>query len=186
MNQDHKVFKLASILLQYPALDLQEYLKELEDEISEIGDPVIQTCFNKFYDYIRANSYEDVCQSYVSTFDFHERTTLYLTYGVFKDNRERGPALVRLRQEFLNAGAELESEELPDYLPLILEFAAITAIEKSAKILRLHLRSIDRLALELEAMNSPFSNIVKAAVITIKKQLLSDSLVQQEIERGIS
>lgn len=184
MNQDHRAFKLISILLQYPCLEMKEQLKEFTEEASMISDLSIQMNVIKFLDYVAQTTYENLCYDYVSTFDFNERTTLYLTYSVFKDNRERGPALVKLRQEFLQAGAELESDELPDYLPLILEFASITELKKATKILDLHFRSIERLALELEAINSAYSHLLKATVTLIKKLARNNNL-RLSRERGI-
>lgn len=169
MDQSQAVYSLASILLQYPSMEWKDYLDELYHEARQFTDPEVKGCFQRFIDYLERHDYETLCQSYVRTFDFNERSTLYLTYTVFKDNRDRGPALVKLRQEFLAAGAELESDELPDYLPLILEFAAITDTAKSAKILKLHFRAIERLALELEAMNSPYYLLLGAVVSSIRK-----------------
>jgi len=184
MNQDHRVFRIVSILLQYPSVEWKEQLDEFMDETKLISNPEIQKQILKFLDFVNITSFEDLCFDYVSTFDFSERTTLYLTYSVFKDNRERGPALVKLRQEFLSVGAVLNSDELPDYLPLILEFAAITKPENSRKILGLHLRSIERLHLELEAINSIYSQLLTASIIAIKN-LLRNADVSQAKERGI-
>ena len=184
MNQNHRAFSLISILLQYPNPEIIEQMDEITEEANKLSDLSIRMKIMKFLDYVAITSYQNLCNDYVSTFDFSERTTLYLTYSVFKDNRERGPALVKLRQEFLQVGAKLECDELPDYLPLILEFASITDLQKSTKILALHLRSIERLALELEALNSPYSHLVNATIMLIKK-LVTMKNMQQDKERGI-
>lgn len=185
MNQSQAVYNLASILLQYPSSEWKEYLPDLYKEAEIISDPQISGGLKKFLDYLDGAPYQNLCQNYVLTFDFNERNTLYLTYSVFKDNRERGPALVKLRQEFLAAGADLESEELPDYLPLILEFAAITDTEKSAKILKLHLRAIERLSLELEASNSPYHFLLAACAACIKKLRVSEKIAKTDERRII-
>lgn len=184
MNQSQAVYNLASVLLQYPSGEWKDYLSELYGEAESISNQQIAGDLKKFLDYLAGASYEELCQHYVSIFDFNERCTLYLTYSVFKDNRERGPALVKLRQEFLESGADLESEELPDYLPLILEFAAISEPEKSAKILKLHFRAIERLWLELEALDSPYRFLLSACVACIKKLRISEGLRKTD-ERGI-
>ncbi|OMF54900.1 nitrate reductase molybdenum cofactor assembly chaperone [Paenibacillus sp. FSL R5-0490] len=185
MNQNQAVYKLASVLLQYPSSEWKDYLPDLHSEADSLDDKQIAVSLKKFLDYLDRTAYEDLCQNYVLTFDFNERSTLYLTYSVFKDNRERGPALVKLRQEFKEAGAELESDELPDYLPLILEFAAITEPEKSAKLLKLHFRSIERLSLELEALNSPYHFLLAACVDCIKQLRASDAIGSSDERRII-
>ncbi|MCM3124998.1 nitrate reductase molybdenum cofactor assembly chaperone [Mesobacillus sp. AQ2] len=184
MNKSQVVYKLSSILLHYPDKEWKEYLSLLYEEASLIDDAQVRGMIENFLDYLDRTSMEKLCQNYVLTFDFNDRSTLYLTYSVFKDNRERGPALVKLRNEFLQAGADLESDELPDYLPLILEFASITETEKSAKILKLHFRAIERLCLELESMNSPYHHLLGACVLCIKR-LRSNEQVSKSGERRI-
>lgn len=61
---------------------------------------------------------------YVATFDFDESAALYLTAHELGDSRRRGQALVELRRMLRAAGFEETTEELPDYLPLLLELLA--------------------------------------------------------------
>ena len=62
---------------------------------------------------------------YIATFDFDKRTNLYLTYHLYGDGRRRGIELVRLKRRFREAGLELDDGELPDFLPVLLEFAEL-------------------------------------------------------------
>ena len=59
------------------------------------------------------------------TFDFDRRASLHLTYHTYGDRRQRGLELVRLKRRYAEAGLPLEGGELPDYLPVLLEFAAL-------------------------------------------------------------
>lgn len=61
---------------------------------------------------------------YVATFDFHEPASLYLTAHELGDSRRRGQALIELRALLRAAGFEEAGDELPDYLPLLLEYLA--------------------------------------------------------------
>jgi nitrate reductase molybdenum cofactor assembly chaperone NarJ/NarW len=63
-------------------------------------------------------------EEYVRTFDFDRRASLHLTYHTFGDRRQRGLELVKLKRRYAEAGLELVDGELPDYLPVMLEFAA--------------------------------------------------------------
>jgi nitrate reductase delta subunit len=62
---------------------------------------------------------------YVETFDFDRRCGLHLTYHVHGDRRQRGLELVRLKRRYAEAGIPLEGSELPDYLPVVLEFTSL-------------------------------------------------------------
>ena len=68
------------------------------------------------------------------TFDFDRRASLHLTYHTHGDRRQRGLELVRLKRRYREAGLPLEGGELPDYLPVLLEFAAL-APEEGAELL---------------------------------------------------
>ena len=59
---------------------------------------------------------------YVDLFDRGRRTSLNLFEHVHGDGRQRGPAMLELRQRYLDAGMEPASDELPDHLPLLLEY----------------------------------------------------------------
>ncbi len=61
---------------------------------------------------------------YVDTFDRGRATSLHLFEHVHGDSRERGPALVDLGQTYERAGLVLQGEELPDHLPVVLEYAS--------------------------------------------------------------
>ena len=70
----------------------------------------------------------DACvlrERYVADFDLRGGTALHLTYRRFGDRRERGRALIALKRLLREAGWELDHWELPDYLPLLLELAAV-------------------------------------------------------------
>jgi nitrate reductase delta subunit len=66
-----------------------------------------------------------VQREYVATFDFAKRSTLYLSFHVYGDRRQRGMAMLGLKRSFRAAGLELAPNALPDHLPAVLEFADV-------------------------------------------------------------
>ena len=60
----------------------------------------------------------------MQTFDLTPEHSLHLTHHLFGDDKNRGPALIDLAELYKDYGVEVVANELPDYLPLILEFAA--------------------------------------------------------------
>jgi nitrate reductase molybdenum cofactor assembly chaperone NarJ/NarW len=95
-----------SLLLQYP-----------DEELFELGD--------RLPAWMRAASLAGLQAEYVRTFDFDRRASLHLTYHTHGDRRQRGLELVRLKRRYAEAGLPLTGDELPDYLPVALEFAAL-------------------------------------------------------------
>ena len=71
--------------------------------------------------------------NYVQTFDMTPEHDLHLTHHLFGDDRGRGPALIDLSEHYKGMGLELEKGEIPDYLPLILEFVS-TLDEMQARV----------------------------------------------------
>lgn len=112
------VFPVLSVLLQYPDERLVTGREEL---LAAVGDARLHA----FVDAIEAVPLRELQDEYVATFDFDRRASLYLTYHVHGDRRQRGLELVRMKRRFLEAGFELAENELPDYLPALLEFASL-------------------------------------------------------------
>jgi nitrate reductase molybdenum cofactor assembly chaperone NarJ/NarW len=104
---------------------------------------------------------------YVDTFDTRRRGCLYLTYFSQGDTRRRGMALVRIKQDFRAAGVEVGEDELPDHLPLVLEFAAAHDAERGAKILRTNRPGIELLRLHLDDIGSPWHGAADAVSATL-------------------
>lgn len=76
---------------------------------------------------------------YVRTFDFSESAALYLTAHELGDSRQRGTALLELRYQLRAGGFEPGGAELPDYLPLLLEFVACAPPDMEVAALESHL-----------------------------------------------
>ncbi|MEO2075455.1 MAG: nitrate reductase molybdenum cofactor assembly chaperone [Bacillus sp. (in: firmicutes)] len=170
MDEYQRIFALASILLQHPEKGWIE-TEELKNEIFSIENQLVKILYKQFLTYMQSTSYFDLCTEYTKTFDFNDKTTLYLTFPLFGENPDRGKALVKLKSEFYEAGLPLESNELPDYLPLILEFCSLAPAKHVQKMLIIHRRCIDNLLKELSMLDSPYQMILQACVHTIEDML---------------
>lgn len=100
---------------------------------------------------------------YVRTFDFDKRTNLYLTYHLHGDGRRRGVELVRLKRRFREAGLELAEGELPDYLPVLLEFAELEP-EAGVAVLAGLRGSLELVRSALHERRSPYAHLLEAVV----------------------
>jgi nitrate reductase delta subunit len=102
---------------------------------------------------------------YVETIEFDRRASLYLTYHVHGDRRRRGVELVRLKRRFAEAGFLLDDEELPDYLPVLLEFAALAPEGRTPLA---GLRSpLELVRTRLHERGSPYAHLLDALVATL-------------------
>lgn len=112
--------KVASVLLSYPGADFLELLDEIRETCEETKDHAVLCVVNA----LAKVTVPEIIRTYVSTFDMQESTALYLTSHELGDSRERGGALLRLHAMLRSAALEPLEGELPDYLPLLLEFLA--------------------------------------------------------------
>lgn len=116
--------KITSILLQYPDNRVFAHLATVTAALPAIGDAAARDSVNRFLGWLTGRTPTEAAQHYVVTFDHTRRRGLYLTYYRHGDTRARGMALLALKHTYRQAGYAPPEDELPDFLPLMLEFAA--------------------------------------------------------------
>ena len=123
-----KIYKILSVLLEYPEQELIDNLSGIRvivDESTDI-DAAEKAALRKFLDYLVSMPLTEMQVEYVNTFDRIPEHSLHLTHHLFGDDtdRDRGPALIDLGEMFKEYGVKTVTNELPDYLPLLLEFTS--------------------------------------------------------------
>jgi nitrate reductase molybdenum cofactor assembly chaperone NarJ/NarW len=101
-------------------------------------------------------------QHYVEIFDTRRRCCLYLTWWTDGETRRRGSALAALKARYRTAGVELDTTELPDFLPVVLEFAATADLAAGLQLLQEHRAGIELLRLALLDAGTPYARPVEA------------------------
>lgn len=118
------LLRALSALLAYPDPELRAALPEI---VAAIRDSRLLNARRKqglvaLADEIAGSGELEAEARYVDLFDRGRRTSLNLFEHVHGDGRQRGPAMLELRQRYLDAGMEPVADELPDHLPLLLEY----------------------------------------------------------------
>ena len=105
---------------------------------------------------------------YVATFDLSRRHALHLTYFTHGDTRKRGLALLRIKQTYRRFGYVLDdSDELPDHLRVVLEFAATVDAAAGTRLLLEHRAGLELLGLALTDAGSPYAAAIAAVSATL-------------------
>ncbi|WP_318357844.1 nitrate reductase molybdenum cofactor assembly chaperone [Enterobacter sp.] len=115
-----------SRLLEYPDAALWQHRQELSDELagsSTLAQADAQA-LNEFIDALTGQELLDAQASYSELFDRGRATSLLLFEHVHGESRDRGQAMVDLMAQYERHGLHLDSRELPDHLPLYLEYLA--------------------------------------------------------------
>jgi nitrate reductase delta subunit len=101
---------------------------------------------------------------YVELFDRGRRTALHLFEHVHGDSRDRGPAMIDLAQTYERAGLVLEPGELPDYLPVVLEFASTQPPRQAREFLRETAAIVRAIFSALLERGSPYASVLAAVL----------------------
>lgn len=162
--QASRTYKLASVLLQYPTQALLDGIDVLERACRETGRKS-RTGFAEHLAWLRETSPQEVVESYVQTFDLHRRTALYLTYFRFGDTRKRGIAMLSFKTAYRTAGLDPTDEELPDYLPLVLDFASLH--RRGEELLVRHRADLELLRRGLAKRDSSYAHVIEAVQVQL-------------------
>jgi nitrate reductase delta subunit len=195
-------YKLASVLLQYPTAALfadvtgeGEESGVLEAEAARLPRPCAAPLL-QFLGWLRDTPPAEVAQHYVATFDLRRRCALYLTYYRYGDTRKRGMAMLAFKAAYRSAGFEpvqgdsaggmgnsAGGGELPDYLPLVLDFAALHP--RGELLLRAHRADLELLLRALRDARSPYAGVIEAVCAQLPALRRRDqALVRQFWESG--
>ncbi|HET8556588.1 MAG TPA: nitrate reductase molybdenum cofactor assembly chaperone [Gaiellaceae bacterium] len=155
-------YKLLSVLLSYPDRRLADAHDEIAAAVDALARSPQRAALRRFVSYLAANTQTELERRYVETFDLRRRSGLYLSYYVHGDTRKRGMALLRLKRLYAAAGLELTSGELPDYLPLMLEFSALSSDGAGELLLREHRPALELLRHSLRDADSPYADLIDA------------------------
>ena len=119
-----RTLKALSLTLSYPTAELQEAMPEIGDILA--SDPRLSTpsrmALQRLTHDIGQGDLFDVQESYVMLFDRSRTLSLNLFEHVHGESRDRGGAMVSLIETYRAAGFEPATTELPDHLPVLLEF----------------------------------------------------------------
>lgn len=122
-----RTFNILSLLLDYPSQELRQSLAEVlpalqqEAVLSEEALNEVRT----FLSYTQSfKTLRDWQAAYSDLFDRQSKENLYLFDLVYGTQRDRGQAMVDLKEEYLRAGLMPREDELPDYLPMYLQYVA--------------------------------------------------------------
>lgn len=122
-----KSLHLLSLLLQYPNKDLQAVVGEIRDRLA--ADSALPAgsveALDALLKRLATSDIYEAQEIYVELFDRGRAHSLHLFEHVHGESRDRGQAMVDLRERYLAAGLEPTGNELPDYLPLFLDYCSV-------------------------------------------------------------
>ncbi len=176
-----KTYKVLSLLLSYPGRELHEFLsvavKEVREEALLPADKIsgLETFCNSF---IRTDL-TDWQAEYVQLFDYSRSASLHLFEHVKGDSKDRGQAMVNLMEFYKENGMQLTGRELPDHIPVFLEFLSTLSPAKSAELLGETVNILERISIALNEKENLYGKLFQAIVSLSAK--LPDKAITREM-----
>jgi nitrate reductase molybdenum cofactor assembly chaperone NarJ/NarW len=159
-----KTFKALAALLAYPESDIVAAAPEIENALREerLISPVVLTSLQALFAQLRTEDLMDVQERYVSLFDRVRSLSLHLFEHVHGESRDRGQAMVNLRQLYESHGYELATDELPDYLPAFLEFLSALPLDDARAHLDDTVHLLESIGARLAKRGSAYAAVFQA------------------------
>lgn len=152
-----KHYQVLSALLLYPERALIDNLFELETMLA--GMPALQTPLRPLLSYLKQEDMITLQQNYVMTFDRNPSHSLHLFEHIHGESRDRGQAMVDLMEEYKKHGMEMTCDDLPDFVPLFLEFLSQLDEAEAARMLSDAVHVLAHIGRKLTANMSPYASI---------------------------
>lgn len=133
-----------------------------------------------FLTYAETTDPRELAAHYVQVFDFKNRHSLYLSWWRDGDTRRRGMTLVGFKEAYRAHGLEFTGEELPDFLPAVLEFTA----QAGPKLLEEHRPGLELLRLALTDHGTPYATVLTAVCATLPGPSPKDRAEAQALARS--
>ncbi|MFC8240618.1 nitrate reductase molybdenum cofactor assembly chaperone [Streptomyces chartreusis] len=149
------LYQAAALCLTYPDEDFRARLPLLREAAPQLRE---------FTDHAALTPPDELAAHYVQVFDFKNRHSLYLTWWLDGDTRRRGMSLLRFKEVYRAHGLEFTDEELPDFLPAVLEFAARTG---ENDLLLEHRDCLEQLRSRLTDFGTPYASVLDAVCATL-------------------
>lgn len=173
-------FKALSVLLSYPSDDLKAAVGEIREVLTSEGilsKDAVASIQPLLTDMERFDTYE-LQERFVLLFDRSRTLSLNLFEHVHGESRDRGPAMVDLLDTYRAGGFDLVSTELPDHLPILLEFLSARPIDEAKEMLEDAGHILAALAERLQRRESNYAAVL-AALAEFAGAEASSEMVQE-------
>jgi nitrate reductase delta subunit len=165
-----RTFKVLSALLTYPTAELQGAIGDMQHAVGREGVLTGQArrALNPLFEEIARGDLYDLQERYVLLFDRTRSLSLHLFEHVHGESRDRGQAMIDLQNLYGEKGLEIGASELPDFVPLFLEFLSTQPRAEAYDLLGQPAHIFAALAERLRKRKSAYEAVFRALVALAK------------------
>jgi nitrate reductase molybdenum cofactor assembly chaperone NarJ/NarW len=161
-----KALKALSALLTYPTAELQQACGEISEAIeTETAIPLdVRDRLHKLLTELASDDIYDLQERYVLLFDRTRSLSLHLFEHVHGESRDRGQAMIDLKAQYEKANLFMGAAELPDFLPLFLEYLSLLPAQEACDTLGQPAHILAAMAERLRKRRSAYEGVFRALV----------------------
>jgi nitrate reductase delta subunit len=183
-----RTLKAISLLLSYPTRELQGAMSEIGGVLA--SDTRLTAAARRelrpLVDALRSDDIYDLEEQYVMLFDRSRTLSLNLFEHVHGESRDRGGAMVSLVETYRDGGFDPHTSELPDHLPVLLEFLSMRPFAEAQDILAdaAHIFEAlsERLARRESHYGAVFTSLLQLSGVQANKAAVAELLEQAEVD----
>jgi nitrate reductase delta subunit len=160
-----RTLKVLSALLSYPTAELQAVIPEMRAALDAEGrlPQKNRDRLDRILEEIAIGDLYDLQERYVLLFDRTRSLSLHLFEHVHGESRDRGQAMVDLKALYERRGLFMSTSELPDHLPLFLEFLSAIPEAEARELLEETAHVLEAIRLRLKKRKVPYSSVFSCA-----------------------
>ena len=179
------VLRALGALLSYPREGIRQALPEIAEAIraSKLIPAHQREGLLTLIDELRADDLLKVEERYVELFDRGRAASLHLFEHLHGEGRDRGQAMVDLTRLYERAGYELSLRELPDYLPVVLEYLSCCDLRETRELLGDCAHILRRIGQSLIARGSSYATVLQALLVIAGEDPIDVATVPRVTER---
>jgi len=179
-----RTLKALSLILSYPTQELQDAMPEIGAVLASETrlTAAARRDLRPLVDALTSDDIYDLQERFVMLFDRSRTLSLNLFEHVHGESRDRGGAMVSLVETYRAAGFDPATSELPDHLPVLLEFLATQSFAESRDTLADAAHIFEALVTRLDRRESPYGAVF-AALLQLSGAKVDASAVAELLEQ---
>lgn len=159
-----RTYKALALLLSYPEDAYRAIYSAAFEAIAEEKMVAASKGLARLARELASEDLLDLQARYVQLFDRSRSLSLHLYEHVHGESRDRGQAMVELQRLYASRGVMLNAHELPDHLPVFLEFLSLLEAKEAAALLGEAAHVLTALRDRLKKRKSPYAAVLAALV----------------------
>ena len=179
------IFKVLGLLMSYPKPEWVSHLEEckLVLEQEKILPKKHLKAVMAFIEMLKSADIYSVQEEYVATFDRGRSHSLHLFEHIYGESRDRGQAMVNLIEAYEEKGLFIDHAELPDYIPLFLEFLSLCPVDEAVALLGEPIDIMATIAARLQQRDSSWAALF-ASLVALSKVKPNQDKVEEVLAQG--